>query len=239
MLKGGTESQQSINEQLHATHLFSIASFCMEAISIFTWYMRTASSLSQEEAAEPLQDLAGQDAALACSSGFGLLHPLCLPTVPPPAQCCLPSQDPQPTSHLNWCSRELRILEEKRSASFSRLREYSSSISAFLRKNSCKSCSSCSRDSDCCSRHLNCSTSCVRISVGSKELSIRLWLGTAVDPHPPRAQPEPQSRYAEIWQGPHLLYSLAYCFPDLSHSTLPSRSLTDAQATGYIVTPQD
>ncbi|KAL0600224.1 hypothetical protein AAY473_030101 [Plecturocebus cupreus] len=46
------------------------------------------------------------------------------------------SVHPYPTSYLNWCSRELRILEEKRSASFSRLREYSSSISAFRRKNS-------------------------------------------------------------------------------------------------------
>lgn len=65
----------------------------------------------------------------------------------------------QAPPYLNWCSLELRILEENRSASFSRLLEYSSSISAFLRKNSCRSCSSCRRDSDCCSRHLNCSTS--------------------------------------------------------------------------------
>lgn len=82
---------------------------------------------------------------------------------PAQAQCSAPLHPVMPT-YLNWCSREPRILEEKRSASFSRLREYSSSISAFLRKNSCRSCSSCRRDSDCCSRHLNCSTSCVRIS---------------------------------------------------------------------------
>lgn len=87
------------------------------------------------------------------------------PTAHPP-QRCLPSPRTLAPSHLNWCSRELRILEENRSASFSRLREYSSSISAFRRKNSWRSCSSCSLDSDCCSKHLNCSTSCVRISAG-------------------------------------------------------------------------
>lgn len=130
------------------------------------------------------QDLAGQGPVLASSSSFDLFVWPIASASNPPAQHRLPSQDPQPISHLNWCSRELRILEEKRSASFSRLREYSSSISAFLRKNSCKSCSSCSRDSDCCSRHLNCSTSCVRISVGGKELNIRRWLETAVDPYP-------------------------------------------------------
>lgn len=147
----------------------------------------------------------------------------------PPAQGHLPSQNPQPTSHLNWCSRELRILEEKRSASFSRLREYSNSISAFLRKNSCKSCSSCSRDSDCCSRHLNCSTSCMRISAGSKELmSIRLGLGTAVDPCPPEPTQSPNFAMRRFGKGPFLLYSLIYCFPGLSYSLLPSRFLTDA-----------
>ena len=69
-------------------------------------------------------------------------------------------------TYLNcWCSLELRILEENLSASFSKLREYSSSISALRRKNSCRSCSSWIRDSDCCSKHLNCSTSWLRISV--------------------------------------------------------------------------
>jgi len=69
-------------------------------------------------------------------------------------------------TYLNcWCSLELRILEENLSASFSKLREYSSSISALRRKNSCRSCSSWMRDSDCCSKHLNCSTSWLRISV--------------------------------------------------------------------------
>lgn len=68
-------------------------------------------------------------------------------------------------THLNsWCSLELRILEENLSASLSKLREYSSSISALRRKNSCRSCSSWMRDSDCCSKHLNCSTSWLRIS---------------------------------------------------------------------------
>lgn len=72
-------------------------------------------------------------------------------------------------THLNcWCSLELRILEENLSASFSKLREYSSSISALRRKNSCRSCSSWIRDSDCCSKHLNCSTSWLRISVHQK-----------------------------------------------------------------------
>lgn len=166
-------------------HLLSTAPFCIKA---FTWYMRTTSSWRQEEAEEPLQDSAGP-----CRSrpSPGLLLQVWPPSPivsanNPPAQGHLPSQDPQPTSHLNWCSRELRILEEKRSASFSRLREYSSSISAFLRKNSCKSCNSCSRDSDCCSRHLNCSTSCVRISVGGKDLTIRQWHWTAVT-HTPQS----------------------------------------------------
>ena len=72
-------------------------------------------------------------------------------------------------THLNcWCSLELRILEENLSASLSKLREYSSSISALRRKNSCRSCSSWIRDSDCCSKHLNCSTSWLRISVHQK-----------------------------------------------------------------------
>lgn len=112
------------------------------------------------------------------------LPPFSLATNCPPTPALPPiTPHPWPLSHLNWCSRELRILEEKRSASFSRLREYSSSISAFLRKNSWRSCSSCSRDSDCCSRHLNCSTSCVRISTGrGKERGIRLVMWTAVGP---------------------------------------------------------
>ena len=78
------------------------------------------------------------------------------------ANACMARRD----THLNcWCSLELRILEENLSASFSKLREYSSSISALRRKNSCRSCSSWIRDSDCCSKHLNCSTSWLRISV--------------------------------------------------------------------------
>lgn len=72
-------------------------------------------------------------------------------------------------AYLNWwCSLELRILEENLSASFSRFLEYSNSISAFLRKNSWRSCRSCNRDSDCCSKHLNCSTNWVRISGSTK-----------------------------------------------------------------------
>ena len=59
-------------------------------------------------------------------------------------------------------------MEENLSVSFSKLREYSSWISALRRKNSCRSCSSWIRDSDCCSRHLNCSTSWLRISVHSQ-----------------------------------------------------------------------
>lgn len=57
-----------------------------------------------------------------------------------------------------------RIFDENLSASFSRLREYSSWISALRRKNSCRSCNSWIRASDCCSRHLNCSTNWLRIS---------------------------------------------------------------------------
>lgn len=122
--------------------------------------------------------------------------------LPPTPSHCLPSPRPLAPSHLNWCSRELRILEENRSASFSRLREYSSSISAFRRKNSWRSCSSCSRDSDCCSKHLNCSTSCVRISAGrgkGEEQEVRLVVGAAVGPTqltqclPPPPPPTTQS----------------------------------------------
>lgn len=92
----------------------------------------------------------------------------------------------EPPAYLNWCSLELRILEEKRSASFSRLLEYSSSISAFLRKNSCRSCSSCRRDSDCCSRHLNCSTSWVRISARTQKRGRRKYVSNK---HCPGASP--------------------------------------------------
>lgn len=81
-------------------------------------------------------------------------------------------------THLNcWCSLEQRILEENLSANFSKLREYSSSISALRRKNSCRSCSSWIRDSDCCSKHLNCSTSWLRISgyQEKEETIFRIW----------------------------------------------------------------
>ena len=79
------------------------------------------------------------------------------------------SQGYQGGTHLNcWCSLELLIFEENLSASLSKLREYSSSISALRRKNSCRSCSSWMRDSDCCSKHLNCSTSWLRISEHQK-----------------------------------------------------------------------
>lgn len=83
-------------------------------------------------------------------------------------------------THLNcWCSLELRILDENLSANFSKLREYSSSISALRRKNSCRSCSSWIRDSDCCSKHLNCSTSWLRISVHQNRK--QKWRESTVD----------------------------------------------------------
>lgn len=95
-------------------------------------------------------------------------------------------------THLNcWCSLELRILEENLSASFSKLREYSSSISALRRKNSCRSCSSWIRESDCCSKHLNCSTSWLRISVhqNTREKQSESAVYTAVTVHKtPRAK---------------------------------------------------
>lgn len=124
-----------------------------------------------------------------CTSG------LCSSTATSSAPSHLPqalaAACPRNSTYLNWCSLELRILEEKRSASFSRLREYSSSISAFLRKNSCRSCSSCRRDSDCCSRHFSCSTSCVRISAGTRHstnnISCRQGQGV-----PPCAEPAAQ-----------------------------------------------
>ncbi len=96
-------------------------------------------------------------------------------------------------THLNcWCSLELRILEENLSASFSKLREYSSSISALRRKNSCRSCSSWIRDSDCCSKHLNCSTSWLRISVhqSTRQKCYQSTVHTAVTTvhHMPRSE---------------------------------------------------
>lgn len=95
-------------------------------------------------------------------------------------------------TYLNcWCSLELRILEENLSASFSKLREYSSSISALRRKNSCRSCSSWIRDSDCCSKHLNCSTSWLRISVHqnnkqNNESTVSTAVTTCTGPGPTR-----------------------------------------------------
>lgn len=69
-----------------------------------------------------------------------------------------------------WCSRLLPPRRpprpEKRSASLSRPREYSSSTSARRRMNSASSCSSSRRNSPCSSRQRNCSLSCQRISVG-------------------------------------------------------------------------
>lgn len=50
------------------------------------------------------------------------------------------------------------------SANFSRFREYSISISDFLRKKSCRSWRSCTLISVCCSRHFCCSMSWARIS---------------------------------------------------------------------------
>lgn len=50
------------------------------------------------------------------------------------------------------------------SANFSKFREYSISISDFLRKKSCRSWRSCTLISVCCSRHFCCSMSWARIS---------------------------------------------------------------------------
>lgn len=63
-----------------------------------------------------------------------------------------------------WWSLVLLVLAMKRSASFSKLREYSISISDFLRKKSWRSCRSWTLISVCCSRHFCCSTSWARIS---------------------------------------------------------------------------
>lgn len=63
-----------------------------------------------------------------------------------------------------WWSLVLLVLAMKRSASFSRLREYSISISAFFRKKSWRSCRSWTLISVCCSIHFCCSTSWARIS---------------------------------------------------------------------------
>lgn len=63
-----------------------------------------------------------------------------------------------------WWSLVLLVLAMNLSASFSRFREYSVSISAFFRKKSCRSWSSWTRISVCCSRHFCCSTSWARIS---------------------------------------------------------------------------
>lgn len=63
-----------------------------------------------------------------------------------------------------WWSLVLRVLAMNLSASFSRFLEYSVSISAFFLKKSCRSCSSCTLISVCCSRHRCCSTSWARTS---------------------------------------------------------------------------
>ncbi len=80
-----------------------------------------------------------------------------------------------------WWSLVLLVLAMKRSASFSRLREYSISISDFLRKKSWRSWRSWTLMSVCCSRHFCCSTSWARISeqkhpnmVCCKSLSIEI-----------------------------------------------------------------
>lgn len=107
-------------------------------------------------------------------------------------------------THLNsWCSLELRILEENLSASLSKLREYSSSISALRRKNSCRSCSSWMRDSDCCSKHLNCSTSWLRISGHWKNRREMVIMGhmTGYNAHIAGTRPE-CLRCEKIWENP-------------------------------------
>lgn len=112
-------------------------------------------------------------------------------------------------THLNsWCSLELRILEENLSASLSKLREYSSSISALRRKNSCRSCSSWMRDSDCCSKHLNCSTSWLRISGHWKNRREVVIMGhmTGYNAHIAGTRPE-CLRCEKIWVNPRLLLS--------------------------------
>ena len=63
-----------------------------------------------------------------------------------------------------WWSLVLRVLAMNLSASFSRFLEYSVSISAFFLKKSCRSCSSCTLISVCCSKHRCCSTSWARTS---------------------------------------------------------------------------
>jgi len=69
------------------------------------------------------------------------------------------------STHLYcWWSLVLRVLAINRSASFSKLREYSLSISAFFLKKSCRSWRSWTLMSVCCSRHFCCSTNWDRIS---------------------------------------------------------------------------
>lgn len=63
-----------------------------------------------------------------------------------------------------WWSLVLLVFAMNLSASFSRFREYSISISDFLRKKSCRSWRSCTLISVCCSRHFCCSMSWARIS---------------------------------------------------------------------------
>lgn len=63
-----------------------------------------------------------------------------------------------------WWSFVLRVLAMNLSASFSRFLEYSVSISDFFLKKSCRSWSSWTRISVCCSRHRCCSTNWVRTS---------------------------------------------------------------------------
>lgn len=61
------------------------------------------------------------------------------------------------------------------SANFSRFREYSISISDFLRKKSCRSWRSCTLISVCCSRHFCCSTSWARISKKRRTCHSSQW----------------------------------------------------------------
>lgn len=61
------------------------------------------------------------------------------------------------------------------SANFSRFREYSISISDFLRKKSCRSWRSCTLISVCCSRHFCCSMSWARISNKRRTCHTSQW----------------------------------------------------------------
>lgn len=81
------------------------------------------------------------------------------------------------STHLYcWWSLVLLVLAMKRSASFSRLREYSISISDFLRKKSWRSCRSWTLISVCCSRHFCCSTSWARISAHRQKKNISQYV---------------------------------------------------------------